>query len=365
MLNQKFLSNSYAVKAALAFIITALLIAAGCGKRKPPLPPIEKVSQRIEISGVQRGNIVALSWTLPDQNASDRSLQKITRADVYRLAEVLSAPPNLSEEEFASRSTLISSVPITDADFAAKQFTYNDTLQFAGQPARLRYAVRFVNESGQKAAFSNFLLIEPTAKSAEQPILINSRISQEAIALKWNAPQKNLDGSQPVNILGYNIYRTENETTKILNKMPVTANGFEDAFFEFGKEYQYFVRTVSLGGDGEPVESLDSNKLAVKPLDTFPPKPPTAITIAAAPKNLSIFFAVNLEKDVVGYKIYRTTNPAQPKAEWLLLTSETLPRSTFQDVTVAAGTTYFYYLTALDSAGNVSEPSEVVSETAP
>ncbi len=365
MLNQLPLSRFYAIKLALAFMIFALLTGFGCGKRKPPLPPIEKVSQRIEISGIQRGSTVALSWTLPDKNASDKSLLNIKRADIYRLAEDLSAPTTVSEEDFAARSTLIASVPLTEADFAKKVFVYKDALQFAGQPARLRYAVRFVNEAGQKAAFSNFLVIEPTAKAAEQPVLSDAGISQEAVSLKWNAPQKNVDGSQPVNILGYNVYRTENDSTKLLNDAPVTTDGFEDTFFEFGKEYQYFVRTVSLGTGGEPVESVDSNTIKIKPLDTFAPKPPDAITIAAAPKNLSIFFAVNIETDVVGYKIYRTTNPNQPKAEWLLITPDILPRNTFQDTSVKSGETYFYYLTAIDSAGNVSEPSAVVSETAP
>lgn len=365
MLNRLTLNRIYAVKPALAFTIFALLIGFGCGKRKPPLPPVETVSQRIEIAGVQRGSVISLSWTLPDKNASDKSLLNIRRADVYRLAESLSAPAIVSEEEFASRSTLIASITISEADFEKKQFTYSDPLQFAGQPARLRYAIRFVNSEGQKAAFSNFLLIEPTAKSAEQPVLNTAQISQNAISLKWSAPQKNVDGSQPVNILGYNVYRTENKITKTLNDSPVTAENYNDSFFEFGKDYKYFVRTVSLGRDGEPIESVDSNKIAVKPQDTFAPNPPDAITIAAAPNNLSIFFAVNLEKDVVGYKIYRTTDADQPKNEWLLITPEILQRNTFQDVNVKAGETYFYYLTAIDSAGNVSQPSAVVSETAP
>lgn len=365
MLKLLILKRYYAVKPALAFIIFALLITLGCGKRKPPLPPVETVSQRIEISGIQRGNLISLSWILPDKNASNSSLLNIRRADVYRLAESLSAPPVVSEEEFASRSTLIASVPISEADFDKKQFTYSDPLQFAGQPARLRYAIRFVNSEGQKAAFSNFLLIEPTAKSSEQPILADAQVSQNSISLKWQAPQKNVDGSQPVNILGYNIYRTENETTKALNNSPVTAEVFNDNFFEFGKDYKYFVRTVSLGSDGEPIESIDSNKISVKPLDTFAPNPPDAITIAAAPNNLSVFFAVNLEKDVVGYKIYRTTDVNQPKNEWLLITPEILQRNTFQDTNVKSGETYYYYLTAMDSAGNVSQPSSVVSETAP
>ncbi len=367
MLNHFFLSKTYAVKPVLAFTFFALLtgICAGCGKRKPPQPPIEKVSQRIEISGIQRGNIVALAWTLPDENASGASLLNIERADIYRLAEPLTAPAVVSEEEFAARSTLISSVPLTEIDFARKQFTYNDPLQFAGQPARLRYAVRFVNKAGQKAAFSNFLLIEPTAKSAEQPTLLEARVSQEKVSLNWTAPQKNVDGSQPVNIIGYNLYRTQNDQTKILNTNPITSNSYEDAFFDFGTEYRYFVRTISLGVDGEPIESLNSDALVVKPLDTFPPTSPSAVTIAAAPNNLSLFFAVNPEKDVVGYKIYRTGNPNQPKSEWQLLTPTLLARNTFQDTSVKSGETYYYYLTATDSAGNESEPSEEVSETAP
>ena len=365
MLNRTLLSNSYADKAALAFMFFVLLIGLNCGKRKPPLPPIEKVSQRIEISGIQRGNIVSLSWTLPDGNASKNSLLNINRADVYRLAESLSAPAFLSEEEFASRSTLISSVPISKEDFDKKQFVFNDTLQFAGQPARLRYAVRFVNEAGQKAAFSNFLLIEPTARLAEQPSSLSAKVSEAAIMLRWQPPLKNVDGSQPVNLLGYNIYRTDNEETKILNKTTINTDDYKDAFFEFGKKYKYYIRTVSLGIDGNPVESLDSNTVEVNPIDTFPPKPPGAITIAAAPKTLSLFFAVNVEKDVVGYKIYRTSNPNQPKSEWQLMTPELLTGNTFQDSDIESGKTYYYYLTAVDSADNKSEPSETVSETAP
>lgn len=365
LLKGRFLSRFYAAKPLLAFIVFASLTGFSCGKRKPPLPPTEKISQRIEISGTQRGSTIALSWILPDKKVSDKSLLSIKRADIYRLAEDLTSPSTISEEEFASRSTLIASVPLTDDDFTRRIFTYNDRLQFAGQSARLRYAARFVNEAGQKAAFSNFLLIEPTARTAEQPVLSDARVSPEAISLKWNAPQRNVDGSQPVNILGYNVYRAENESIKVLNDSPVTKENFQDPFFEFGKEYQYFVRTVSLGTDGEPIESVNSNAIKVKPLDTFAPKPPEALTIAAAPKNLSIFFAVSIEKDVVGYKIYRTINPDQPKAEWLLLTSDLLPRNTFQDTNVESGKTYYYYLTAVDSAGNISEPSEVVSETAP
>ncbi len=367
MLNKLILSKIWAEKAILAFMIFALLSGLSCGKRKPPLPPLERVQQRVEISGFQRGNVITLTWTLPAGNASNKSILNITRADIYRLAEPLNNSFALSEEEFATNSTLISTLPITEADFGQKQITYSDILEFANQPVRLRYAIRFANTSGQKAAFSNFLLIEPIARVASSPTSLNAIISEQSIKLDWIAPNMNVDGTKPANILGYNIYRANSdlEIPSLLNPYPITDVSFNDKNFEFEKVYEYFVRTVSLGNNGEPVESLDSNEIEVNPKDTFAPSPPSALTIAAAPNNLSIFFAVNVEKDIVGYKIFRTTNPNQPKSEWMLITKETLLSNTFQDFAVESGKTYYYYLIAIDRAGNVSQPSEVISETAP
>ena len=74
---------------------------------------------------------------------------------------------------------------------------------------------------------------------------------------------------------------------------------------------------------------------------------------------------MNVEKEVIGYRVYRTTDPNRAKSEWQLLTSEILTTNTFQDSKIKSGITYYYYLTATDSTGNVSEPSEIVSETAP
>ena len=81
--------------------------------------------------------------------------------------------------------------------------------------------------------------------------------------------------------------------------------------------------------------------------------------------SISIFFAVNPEKDIAGYKIYRSTDPSLEKSKWTLLTPQLLTSNTFQDKSVESGKTYYYYLTATDSSGNVSQPSEVVSEQAP
>jgi predicted phage tail protein len=350
-----------------ALVVFTMFGGVSCGKRKPPIPPKERILQRVELAGYQRGNQVLISWKMPARNASKSSVLNISRADIYRLAEPADAPLVLSEEEFANRSTLIAAMELTDADFGMKNLNYRDTLQFAGQAARLRYAIRFVNASGQKAAFSNALLIEPTSKVAVSPTSLSALASQEAIRLTWEAPAANVDGTTPASILGYNVYRSTSATQpgKLLNASPITSTGFNDEFFDFGTDYYYFVRAVSLGTQADPIESSESNVLEFNAVDKFAPSPPASITLAAAPATISIFFAVNPEKDVVGYNIYRSADPNVPESEWTSLTSELLQTNTFQDSRVEPGKTYYYYLTATDKFGNVSAPSEVVSETVP
>ncbi len=349
--------------AALALALITLSLS--CGKRKPPLPPQERVSQRVEASAFQRGNQVILSWKMPARNAPDNDVQNIARVDIYRLAEPLNSPLTLSEEEFASRSVVIASVPISDTDFALKTLTYADLLEFAGQPARLRYSLRLVNKSGQKASFSNFLLVEPASKIAGSPASLSAGLSQEAITLSWNAPATNVDGTTPPNILGYNIYRStsDKEAAKLLNKTPVSETKYADEFFEFDKAQFYFVRAISIGTSGEPVESGESNIVQLFPKDTFAPSPPSAITLAATLNTISIFFASNPERDIAGYRIYRSTDANLEKSKWALLTPELLATNTYQDTRVESGATYFYYITATDRTGNVGQPSDVVSET--
>ncbi|MGB8506784.1 MAG: hypothetical protein WCD76_00130 [Pyrinomonadaceae bacterium] len=299
-------------------------------------------------------------------------MQSIRRVDVYRLAEGIKDPLPLTEEEFSARATLIGSVPFEVIQRAGESISYVDELALV-EPVRLRYAVRYVNAAGQRASFSNFLLVEP-AVSVSQPPLLNSSptVDENAVTIRWQAPAENVDGTRPANLLGYNIYRStlaQNTPAQIpLNAAPLTVTQFADQTFNFSEEYIYLVRAVSLGTGGAPVESLNSNAITVNPVDTFPPTAPTGITAAAsagAPARISLFFIANPERDVAGYNIYRSTDPNLPKENWTKLNRTPLERTAFQDDAVQSGVKYFYYLTAVDRTGNTSQPSDVVSDTLP
>jgi uncharacterized protein len=348
-----------------------LAASTGCGKRRPPLPPVERVQQRTELlSGVQVGNEVILSWPAPQRNAPDNSVQSIRRIDIYRLAEKPTSPLALTEEEFAARSTLIGSVTYEQIKNATDTLEYKDALQLAGEPARLRYAIRYVNASNQRAAFSNFLLIEPSARVARPPTLVatGKEIAEDGITITWQPPTSNIDGSTPVNLLGYNVYRLDESSESgnaPINSTLVSGTAFTDKNFTFGTNYRYIIRSVSLGTDGAQVESLNSNSLSVSPRDVFAPSAPAGLSIVAAPGRISIFFPANPEPDVAGYHVFRATDPDLPRDRWTKLNSSLLTRTTFQDEKVESGKRYYYYLNAVDNAGNISKPSEVVSETVP
>ena len=356
-----------------AFLI-ASIVFAGCGKRRPPLPPVERVQQRTELlSGAQQGNEVILSWPAPRRNAPDSSVQSIRRIDVYRLAEKPGAPLALTEDEFSARATVVGSVTFEQIQTAGDTLIYRDPLELAGQPTRLRYAIRYVNASGQRAAFSNFLSIEPAARIAQAPTLSTDvKVLEDTITLSWQPPAANIDNSTPVNLLGYNVYRTDESQTEAgnqpLNSMLISGTAYSDKNFQFGNNYRYIVRAVSLGTGGAQVESLNSNAVPVAPRDIFPPAPPDRPSVAApepSSARLAIFFAANKETDIAGYNIYRSTDPDLPKQNWTKLNQSLLTRTTYQDDRVESGKTYYYYIVAVDKAGNLSQPSEVGSEKAP
>jgi predicted phage tail protein len=300
-------------------------------------------------------------------------VQSIRRIDVYRLAEKPGAPLALTEDEFAARATVVGSVTFEQIQTAGDTLTYHDALELAGQPTRLRYAIRYVNASGQRAAFSNFLSIEPAARIAQAPTLSTDvKVLEDSITLTWQPPAANIDNSTPVNLLGYNVYRTDETQTEPanqpLNSAPISTTTYADKTFQFGNNYRYVVRAVSLGTGGAQVESLNSNAVAVAPRDIFKPAAPERPSIAAPEPNsarLAIFFAANKETDIAGYNIYRSIDPDLPKQNWTKLNQSLLTRTTYQDDKVESGKTYYYYITAVDKAGNVSPPSEVGSEKAP
>jgi fibronectin type 3 domain-containing protein len=63
-----------------------------------------------------------------------------------------------------------------------------------------------------------------------------------------------------------------------------------------------------------------------------------------------------INKQFVGFHVYRSVNENLPFVFWERLTDEPIPEGNFDDPTAAVGQRYFYKLTQVDADGNESAP---------
>jgi len=272
------------------------------------------------------------------------------------------------EESFSERASLIGFISVEQIALAPEEkpitFTDGPLSDFQGSYI---YAVRCVSDRGQSSPYSNLARVEPSGKVTTPPRNVNARDEgQDAILITWDAPERNVDGSEPVSITGYNIYRKEaRESTfsqPLNGSLPVPQASFLDRDFSYGVEYCYIVRSVSVTSRGEQVESLDSSMIRFTPKDTFPPSPPEGVTAASAHGVIHLFWIGNTEPDLAGYNIYRSESGDAPLSGWRRLNSRAHALTTFVDERVQQGKIYFYRITAVDRFGNESQPSTPISQ---
>ena len=91
-----------------------------------------------------------------------------------------------------------------------------------------------------------------------------------------------------------------------------------------------------------------------------PPGAPTGLAAVGGPGSVDIDWADNLEPALAGYTVSRAAAAGGPFAA---LNGTLLSASAFSDATVAAGTTYWYRVTATDLSGNESSASATASAT--
>ena len=155
-------------------ILTLAALITGCGKRKPPQPPVERVPQRTELlSGIQRGNRVLLSWPAPAQ-CPRRSVPSIRRL-TCTAAEPTAAPEALTRGRSARarprRLRALRAIQPPRARSLRRRAG-------ADGAVRLRYALRYSTPPGARA-FSNFLLVEPAATVSLPPALPPTRAQRD------------------------------------------------------------------------------------------------------------------------------------------------------------------------------------------
>ena len=166
---------------------------------------------------------------------------------------------------------------------------------------------------------------------------------------------------------GYNVYEiapaeqgaSSGSGSTRLTKEPIEEARFEDTRIEWGVERCYTVRVVR-SVNTLTVESEASPTVCRTLKDTFPPKPPTGVQHIPSAGAVNLTWDQNGEKDLAGYLVLRGTDLAGALEP---LTPSPIPNSSYTD-SVPPGAHFVYAIQAVDRAGNVSQESQRIEETA-
>ncbi len=94
--------------------------------------------------------------------------------------------------------------------------------------------------------------------------------------------------------------------------------------------------------------------------DTTPPAAPTALVATGGDGSIDLDWADNTETDLAGYNVYRATASGGP---FSLINGGLVSLSAYSDTGLTNGVTYYYQVTAVDTASNESSPSSQASAT--
>ncbi|MET3949054.1 hypothetical protein ABIB49_003780, partial [Arthrobacter sp. UYCu512] len=92
-------------------------------------------------------------------------------------------------------------------------------------------------------------------------------------------------------------------------------------------------------------------------VDSEAPIAPTQLVATGGSAGVDLAWTASRSRDVTGYRVFRATSSGVDLKGLPLTGTETLAGTSFSDVSAVSGTTYYYAVTAVDGAGNVSAGS--------
>jgi predicted small lipoprotein YifL len=204
-------------------------------------------------------------------------------------------------------------------------------------------------------------LRRPTVASRSNPGLLEAKpLGMPSSAGTFNAflvPPAQPEGRAPAQASGPPV--TPGPAPTPLNAAPLADLRFEEPVPAQVAERCYQVTAVTSYAEG-PVQSEPSAPACAALTDTFPPAPPKGLAGVGGAGAISLIWERSEAADLAGYLVLR----AEGTGEATAVTGALLAETTFRDEQVTPGVVYRYVVVAVDKAGNRSEPSNAVEESA-
>jgi titin len=206
-------------------------------------------------------------------------------------------------------------------------------------------------DAGQSIVVSNF---SPLAIPSG-PAALTATPGNGQVSLSWTAP--GYTGTSAVQ--SYNIYRSlvAGSQGSLINSVSAATTTYIDTGLTNGNQYYYQVTAVNSSG-----ESAASNQAAA---DTFPGAP-TGLQATAGTSQIQLSWTAPIDGNVptTGYNVYRATSSAGP---FNMINPGPIGTTSYSDNTAAAGTLYYYQVTAVNAGGEGPASNQASAEiiTAP
>lgn len=320
-------------KYILIFSFIVVLLFCACGKKGDPMPKGLPLAGGIrDLSGEVKDGVLFLSFTIPQKNMDGSEAKDLAGFRVFKSCGTCIGA-------FEPFKTISFEAQKGYAIYNGRLYIYDDDLMNGYEYG---YKVYPYTTKGTRGDPSNTLMVK-WERPPEPPKNVSAVPNDGRVELRWSKEEGYF----------YNVYRYDGNTYPLfaVNPARLSSDFFLDSGLTNNKKYTYEVRRVKESGgifrEGE------GTKIEATPVDKTPPRQPEMVKAVKKGNLVSITWKENTEKDFAGYNIYIVIGDKKQK-----INREHFKENSFLDKKVPDERFVSYYVTALDEAGNESEPSQ-------
>ncbi len=320
----------------LSAVLFIAFVLASCGIKADPKPiAVVRAGMIRDLRGEVKDGVLFLSFTAP------AAIEAKKKGDEVKIAGFkVSKGCGTCLGALAPFRTVVLADRKGYTIAAGRLYLYDDDLVPGSDYA---YRVSPFTEKGTGGEDSNTFVIKwenpPNAPAGP----LRAAESDARVELTWTKEEGSL----------YNIYRSEDGAYPLfpLNNVPTENALYMDGGLTNGRTYVYEVRAVRM----EKGTAFEGPGIKVKatPTDKTPPAAPAQVKAVKKGSAISITWDENTEKDLAGYNVYRVMGSSTVK-----LNKAPVKENIFSDSRAPDYRFIAYYVTAVDEAGNESDPSQ-------
>jgi hypothetical protein len=343
----------------LCLLGALFLLAAGCGKKGDPMPPVRVIPAPVkDLELHQQGTDFILRFSYPKTTVSGGPLPGVNRIELLAAtfpAPAAGFPAEVEPRRFAAAAEvrrLLNPADLSAATSGDRVFLRLPVPQEDDGTWAYYFGVRTLASNGEISGLSNVAGMVP-GTPPEPPGDLALVPGPDGLVVKWKAPEGTVEG--------FYVYRRDARSRAYTQPgRPVGAGETElmDEGARYGQRYIYTVTTVS---QRDPlVESRLSAEAEVFYQDRFAAEPPGPLVALPEAGQVRLQWEPSPSRDATSYHVYRREGA---DGDFRRLTGVSTGERSYLDVTVRSGRVYTYRITALDSLGNEGDPGQEITIT--